>query len=354
MKIKSILRVIRKYYRGLGRLIREKIRARQLSRDDSEKSRSTRMIKLLVVFCIALIFYISVWHNTTWSKPVLPTSGMSEVCIEDSEITKQAYDNYWRFIPMSYIIVGENRATCRLYKISSKVKRHDYDVDKFTTGEDGYVRYKGDGYKSKVGVDLSRYQGEIDWNAVSETKISFAMLRLGYRGYTEGTLETDKYFFSYAEHAKEKGIDIGVYFFTQAINYDEGAAEAQFVIDKLQANGIDVAYPIVIDTEEMEVEEARANAISIKDRTEALVGFCDTIKAAGYTPMIYASRNWFAERLDMDKLGDYELWLAQYSEKPDFPYDFRCWQYTNAGSVPGITGDVDLNVWISQKESQKK
>jgi GH25 family lysozyme M1 (1,4-beta-N-acetylmuramidase) len=142
----------------------------------------------------------------------------------------------------------------------------------------------------------------------------------------------------------ENNIDIGIYFFTQAVNYEEGVEEAEFVLSNIA--DIDVKYPIVIDTEEMEADNARANGISNSDRTDAIVGFCETIKAAGYTPMIYANRNWYAESLDMDRLGDYGLWLAQYSNVPDFPYMFSAWQYTPYGSVPGITGDVDLNIWI--------
>ena len=98
--------------------------------------------------------------------------------------------------------------------------------------------------------------------------------------------------------------------------------------------------------EKMEADGARANDISNEERTDAIVGFCDTIKDAGYTPMIYANRNWYAQNLDMDRLGDYQLWLAQYSNVPDFPYLFTGWQYTSEGSVPGISGSVDIDVWM--------
>lgn len=120
---------------------------------------------------------------------------------------------------------------------------------------------------------------------------------------------------------------VGVYFYTQAVSYDEGVEEAQYVLQNIA--DYKISYPVVIDTEKMEAEGARANDISNEERTDAIVGFCETIKDAGYTPMIYANRNWYAQNLDMDRLGDYQLWLAQYSNVPDFPYLFTGWQYTS-------------------------
>lgn len=105
-------------------------------------------------------------------------------------------------------------------------------------------------------------------------------------------------------------------------------------------------YPIVIDSELIGDTEARGDNASNDERTDGIVGFCETVKAAGYTPMIYASRNMFAQCLDMDRLGDYELWLAHYANVPNFPYKYTGWQYTESGSVDGISGDVDLNLWF--------
>jgi GH25 family lysozyme M1 (1,4-beta-N-acetylmuramidase) len=170
------------------------------------------------------------------------------------------------------------------------------------------------------------------------------MIRLGYRGYTAGGLAMDDNYITNITSANEADIPAGVYFYTQAVSYEEGVEEADYVLQNIA--DYDISCPVVIDTEKMEVDDARANDISNDARTDAVVGFCETIKAAGYTPMIYANRNWYAESLDMDRLGDYELWLAQYSNVPDFPYLFKGWQYTSEGSIPGITGDVDINVWF--------
>ena len=278
------------------------------------------------------------------SAPDLSVISMTDFVIPDTEINELIYENYWNFIPMSYIVIGSDRETCSLYKISSNVPRHDYDLESFATNEDGYMEYNTDEHTSVLGMDISRFQGTIDWETVAnESDIEFVMLRIGYRGYSEGGLVLDDTYVENVTAASEYGFDIGVYFFSQAISYEEGVEEAQFVLENL--GDVDISYPIVIDTEQMETD-ARANDISNADRTAAIIGFCETIREAGYHPMIYANRNWYATSLDMDQLGSYDLWLAHYSNVPDFPYVFRIWQYTESGYVPGVSGDVDLDILI--------
>lgn len=262
-----------------------------------------------------------------------------------NEVTELVHQCYINFLSMSYILVGDDWDTGNLYKISSKVPRHHYDFERLETDESGYMSYSDDTIKkSKFGIDVSNHQGEIDWKQVKKAGVDFAMLRLGYRGYTQGGLALDETFVTNAEEAAKARVKLGVYFYSQAVSYEEGVEEAEFVLENIKEYRI--KYPVVIDTEYMEVDGARANDISNDARTDAVVGFCETIKAAGYTPMIYANRNWFVQNLDMDRLGGYDLWVAQYANAPDFPYLFKGWQYTSEGSVPGITGEVDLNVWF--------
>lgn len=298
------------------------------------------MIGIIVGICIG------VEHNkTTRSKPTLYTEVTYGVELPPGELANLIYENYWNYIKQSYIIVGDDRETCQLYKISSKVARHNYDLERFQLDDDGYMRYSDDNIKNaKLGIDVSGHQGTIDWDQVKEAGIQFAMIRLGYRGYTQGGLALDDNYVTNIETALESKMPVGVYFYTQAVSYEEGVEEAQYVLKNIA--DYKISYPVVIDTEKMEADGARANDISNEERTDAIVGFCDTIKDAGYTPMIYANRNWYAQNLDMDRLGDYQLWLAQYSNVPDFPYLFTGWQYTSEGSVPGISGSVDIDVWM--------
>lgn len=284
----------------------------------------------------------------TDSKPLLIAEMEHSFVIPDSETTSLIYENYWNFVFMSYIMIGTDRESGLFYKISANVPRHDYDMERFYLDENGYMRYSSDKVPlSQLGIDISNFQGSIDWETLSEQEeIDFIMMRLGYRGYTAGGIMMDDSFTTNVKAAEEHGIDIGVYFFSQAVSYEEGVEEAQFVISNLQ--GHKVTYPVVIDTEKMEVDDARANGITNEARTDAIVGFCETVKNAGYTPMIYANRNWYVQNLDMDRLGEYELWLAQYANVPNFPYKFVGWQYTSEGSVPGISGYVDINVWFPE------
>lgn len=320
-------------------------------RREQLNSRIKYMIFLASGLIVGIVLGILIGRHAntkTKSKPDIISHMEYDMTIAESEITSLAYENYWNFISMSYIMVGTDRETCQLYKISANVPRHNYDLERFYLDEDGYMRYSDDDILStKVGIDISNFQGTIDWETLGKTKIDFAMLRLGYRGYSQGGLMLDDSFETNAQAAEEQGIPIGIYFFSQAVSYEEGVEEAEFVLANLE--GINITYPIVIDTEKMEVEEARANDISNEKRTDAIVGFCETIKAAGYTPMIYANRNWYAQNLDMDRLGEYQLWLAQYANVPDFPYKFTGWQYTSEGSVPGVPGDVDIDLWFPEE-----
>lgn len=324
---------------------------RYTDRQQQLRIRIRYAIFLVSGLIIGLILGILIGRNSkqrTRSEPYLYTQIEHTLELPASETTSLIYENYWNFISMSYIMVGTDREDCLLYKISANVPRHDYDLERFYLDDDGYMRYSSDTVpKTRIGLDISNFQGEIDWETLGkEREIDFIMMRVGYRGYSEGGLMLDDAFGANAQAAEEQRIDIGVYFFSQAVSYEEGVEEAEFVISNIKERKI--TYPVVIDTEKMEVDGARANDITNEERTDAIVGFCETIKEAGYTPMIYANRNWYAQNLDMDRLGEYQLWLAQYANVPDFPYRFTGWQYTSEGTVPGISGVVDLNLWFPQ------
>ena len=202
-------------------------------------------------------------------------------------------------------------------------------------------------------ADKHHFVVEYDWGKNS-TRYGYNwtdLMRKGVKenagGYgAEGKLVLDDMFTQHIEGAQSVGLPVGVYFFTQALNYEEGAAEAQFVLEAIK--DYSVTYPVIIDTEMLDVAEARTYGQSVSDRTDAVIGFCETIKTAGYVPMVYANRNWYVQSLDMTRLGDYELWLAHYTNQTDFPYRFIGWQYTSEGQVAGIPGSVDMNVWFRQ------
>jgi GH25 family lysozyme M1 (1,4-beta-N-acetylmuramidase) len=198
------------------------------------------------------------------------------------------------------------------------------------------------------GVDVSYYQGKIDWKQVKESGIEFAIIRLGYRGYgQEGKLVEDKMAFENLRGALNAGLKVGVYFFSQAITVEEAIEEAEFVLKRIKV--YDITMPIVYDWEYIS-EEARTAKMDARTLTDCAKAFCDTIAAAGFDPMIYFGTNLSRNMLYLAELTDYKFWLAQYNTVLNYPYKIDMWQYTESGSVPGISGNVDINLYFPWEE----
>ena len=212
---------------------------------------------------------------------------------------------------------------------------------------------------AKKGIDVSTYQGTIDWKKVKENGVDFAMVRAGIRGYgissdgINGKLVQDARYVENMKGAINNGIEVGVYFFTQAINEKEAIEEANFVLNLIK--GYKITYPIAIDTElsSHPTGNGRADKLSVEQRTKVVKAFCNTIEKAGYEPMIYANKWWLKENLDMSQLSKYSIWLAHYTgatqddpfAKPsDYEGKYIMWQYTDKGTVDGVIGNVDMNV----------
>ena len=194
------------------------------------------------------------------------------------------------------------------------------------------------------GIDVSYYQGQIDWEKVKASGIEFAMIRLGYRGYgQEGKLVEDKMAFKNLEGALDAGLQVGVYFFSQAITVDEALEEAEFVLQRIKV--YDITMPVVFDWEYIS-EEARTAKMDRRTLTDCYKAFCDKIAGAGYTPMAYFNTYLSRQLMYLHELEDYPFWLALYSDRMTFPYRFEMWQYTDSGRVPGIEGNVDINLYF--------
>lgn len=218
-----------------------------------------------------------------------------------------------------------------------------YDRAAFSVDEKGRVTYERDGRRAKTGVDVSTYQKEVDWQAVAADGIDFAILRLGYRGYTEGGLFMDSTFERNLQGALDAGLDVGVYFFSQAVTPEEAEEEAGYVLNAIE--GYDVTYPIAFDWEPISPgNNARTDGLDNDVLTRCAAAFCAKIEGAGYTPAVYFNQSLGYLRYDLRELTDHILWLAEYDTKPDFYYCFDLWQYTHTGRVAGIEGDVDLDL----------
>ena len=264
----------------------------------------------------------------------------------DYDISKLIFENYVNYLKAAYIVIG-TYPDAQLVKISPNVERNDYKwAEEFycPDGELYWRRYKDGVPEGRIAIDVSQYQANIDWQKVKNAGVEVAIVRAGFRGYKSGTNNKDEMFDVNVTGAREAGIEVGVYYFSEAVNREEGIEEAQYVLDMVK--GYDITQPIIIDTELIyETDDARANNISVEDRTAAVVGFCETVEAAGYTPMIYASRDQFIFNMDIEAIGKYEFWLAAY-DTPNFPYHTEAYQYSPYGLMDGIEGNVDLDVWL--------
>lgn len=205
------------------------------------------------------------------------------------------------------------------------------------------VEYAVDGETVSIkGIDVSTYQGDIDWEKVAASGVKFVFIRLGYRGYESGLLVKDDRFEDNIRGALQNGIAVGVYFVTQAISVEEAVEEAQFVMENIRP--YNVTWPIVLDIEDAASATARTAELSQQARTDHAIAFCETVKESGYTPMLYCNIRWFIEKLDITRITDYDKWFAQYFRKPFFPYAFQVWQYSSTGRIDGIEGNVDYNI----------
>lgn len=232
--------------------------------------------------------------------------------------------------------------------IDSSVEKHIYKWSCLVNNEVG-IAYAGDSlYTIRHGVDVSAYQGDIDWGKVKNAGYDFAIIRIAYRGYgREGKLCLDKKYLQNIINAKTAGLDVGVYIFSQAVNEMEAVEEAEFVLSALQGAQLDL--PIVFDPELIKKDTARTDHVTGEQFTRNTIAFCNRVKSAGYDAMVYSNMFWEAELFDMAQLGDYPFWYADYEKIPQTPYHFTCWQYTEKGHVDGISGNVDLNVWFEKR-----
>lgn len=207
----------------------------------------------------------------------------------------------------------------------------------YNFGSDGAIQTSVNG--SKFGIDISRHNGKIDWNAVKSSGVDYVIIRCGYRGSSSGALITDQNFQSNIKGATAAGLKVGIYVFSQAVNEVEAVKEASLAVSL--AKGYKLTYPIFIDTES---SGGRADKIDVATRTAVVNAFCQTVQSAGYQAGIYASKSWFETKLSMGSVGNYRIWLAQYAAAPTYSGRYDMWQYSSKGTISGINGKVDLNL----------
>lgn len=190
-----------------------------------------------------------------------------------------------------------------------------------------------------MGIDVSKWNGTIDWNQVKASGVNYVIIRCGYRGSSQGALIEDPKYKANISGATKAGLKVGVYFFSQAVDEVEAVQEASMVLSLVK--GYKISYPIFLD---VEASGGRADNISKETRTAVCKAFCQTIQNSGYTAGVYANKSWLTNKIDTSQLGNYKIWLAQYAAAPTYTGRYEIWQYKDSGSVPGISGHVDLNL----------
>ena len=200
---------------------------------------------------------------------------------------------------------------------------------------------------ARTGVDVSSYQGDVDWNAVREAGAEFAIVRVGFRGYGTGALVEDNAFAQNAADAAKAGLTVGVYFYSQAVTEEEAAEEARFVVERLR--GTNVSGPIAYDLEFYTADEARTDDLTGEQATQNALAFCDVIRQAGYEPVVYMNLHWAGSMYGMEELAHLPVWLASYGPVPALDRGVTLWQYSESGVVDGIEGPVDLDLWFTKE-----
>jgi len=264
-------------------------------------------LALILITLVALILL----------RPQLPFSSEDTTASQDDHTSEQQHTEETRLAP------------------------YPFSAADFTL-ENGYLQCNAD--TAVFGIDVSGYQGDIDWQQVKQAGVEFAIIRVAGRGYGQnGVLYDDGYAQKNYEGAKQAGIQVGAYFFSQAITPAEAVEEANYILDYTKDWELD--FPIVYDWEYIS-EDARTGNVDVQTLTACTAAFCHTVENAGREAMIYFNPHQAHKQFNLEELADYGFWLAMYSYDMDYPYKVDMWQYSDAGTVPGIQGKVDLNLYF--------
>lgn len=202
---------------------------------------------------------------------------------------------------------------------------------------------------ARTGVDVSSYQGDIDWNAVREAGAEFAIVRVGFRGYGTGAIVEDSRFLQNVQGAKAAGLEVGVYFYSQALTEAEAEEEALFTLERVQALGL--TGPVAYDLEFYTADEARTDALTGQQATLNAAAFCQVLETAELRSVVYMNGHWSGAMYDLDALADWPIWYAGYGQPPTLERGVLLWQYTEEGTLPGITGPVDMDLWFENSDT---
>lgn len=232
--------------------------------------------------------------------------------------------------------------TSQWIMINAYIDKNTYDYTGLVC-EEPFMRYYANAKKiSRQGLKLDESYGSVNFEAVEKEGIDFCILRIGKRGYATGSVSYDNNFVQYATDAQAAGLSVGVSFYSQAVSVEEATEEANLTVAALRDNNIVPDYPVIFEMDYVIADESRTGGLTKQQLTDIAKAFCDTVKAAGYTPMIYGDKYWLLRKLDLTKLSGYNIDLSQDGDVPDYPYQFVMWDYNHEADIKGISQKVTM------------
>jgi len=248
------------------------------------------------------------------------------------------------------LVVNNSKGEKVYYDILSNVNKIKYDLNKnLSLGEKNRLYYEDENRKTVAGIDLSKDDVVEDFAKVKADGISFAMIRLATRGYASGTIQPDEKFIEYTNASILNGIYVGAYIESAAINEEEAIEEANYIVGA--AGGYGLRYPMAIRFSDTN-DSARTDKLTMKERTQLAKTFCTTVKGYGYNPVIMASRDYLISKFNLEDLNDYDIWVSDYNNPTDYPYNFSMWKYSDEGEVDGIQGKVGIDISFVKYEEK--
>lgn len=266
----------------------------------------------------------------------LPTESPTPTPTHEPTDEEKAADG--RHVQVSYM-----DGTVEWLEIDEDIPLHTYDFTKMKAKNGKMAYYEGNKRLSRLGVTLSKESGSVDFEALREAGIDFVMLKVGGRGYETGLISADENFAANIEGAQKAGLEVGVYFSSQAVSVTEAAEEANFVTSQLLSYKI--TYPVAFRMDSITNDTARTDILGEEQKTQIAEAFLNTIKREGYSVVIYGDKQWFlTEVLPKELLNNYDVWLTEQSPVPDYPYQFKMWEYTAGETIPGVEKEVSYTI----------
>lgn len=263
------------------------------------------------------------------------TETIPEVKPEDDGLPPEAVDG-------RHTLVVNRDGKEEWVTITPYLPKNDYDHTSFVL-QSGRMAYYSDGKEvSYLGMCVDKYDDYVDFNAAKNDGIDFVMLRVGARGYGTGSITLDEYYADNLSRASQAGLDIGLYFTSQAVTVEEAAEEAVALVSAIA--DYKITYPLAIDIGFVSNDSSRIEKLSKTEKTAIIRVFADAIKAAGYTPAIHADKEFLIKEIDLSKFTDVDIWLDNPGDLPDYPYAFTMWEYSDNATVDGVRGYSDLTI----------